>query len=107
MSDDAIVVRGRLYARVVERTPRVVSVVGEGIGIVYENETTPWSWTSKPGVERYFTVSGPVFFRTPDGRVWLETMRIDGGRFGFQCYVAERFKQRVDESAIETKRGPR
>jgi hypothetical protein len=50
VSGDAIVFRGRYWARMVVPSPRVVSVVGEDLAIVYENETTPWSWASKPGL---------------------------------------------------------
>lgn len=41
--------------------------------------------------------------KTREWRAALTSIRIDGGSFGFQLYVVDHFRRRVDETAIESK----
>ena len=69
-------------------TPRIVWYIDEDghkkVAIVYEGETTPWSWASLPGVAarcrpcRDGASRHVQYTRPGSGVVWLTSQRIDG-----------------------------
>ena len=95
-----------------EQNERITQFYERAAGLALGRK--PWSWASLPGLDPGLA---HVFFkgltiRTDDlheperwnqrGR-WLTCRRIAGGRFGYECFVVEWFRRRVDETALERK----
>lgn len=63
----------------------------------------PWAWSKLPGLG---TAPGCMWQQqaTPksatEWRAWITSVRIDGGAYGFQCYITELFRARVEEGKL-------
>lgn len=71
------------------------------MGLMLGNK--PWAWAKLPGLG---TAPGCLWERQAlpkSAMCWradITSIRIDGGRFGFQCYVLEWFRARVEEGKL-------